>query len=122
MSHLFDLIFQLPPLPPIELPLPARLVPGVRTTIAKAFELAYYRGVYDGLVAGALVTLLFVPSLRGRIAKGASHVAEHLYEPKAALFGPHQGVRPVATEGHVTRRNPPDHQEHHPKDWIPSAT
>ena len=58
MGHLIDLLFKPPSMPPIELPLPARLVPGVRTTIARAFELAYYRGVYDGVVAGVLVTLL----------------------------------------------------------------
>ena len=78
MGHLIILLFKPPPIPPIELPLPARIVPGVRSTIAKAFELAYYRGVYDGLVAGVLLTLLFVPSIRGRIGKGATHVADRL--------------------------------------------
>jgi hypothetical protein len=52
MGRLLDLLSKPPPLPPIELPRPARLVPGVRTTIVKAF-VVYYRGVYDGLVAGA---------------------------------------------------------------------
>ena len=78
MGHLIDLLFKPPPLPPIELSLPARLVPGIRTSIVKAFELAYYRGVYDGFVAGVLLALLFVPSIRGRAAKGAAHVVEHL--------------------------------------------
>ena len=80
MGHLIDLLFNPPLMPPIELPLPARLLPGVRVTIAKAFELAYYRGVYDfGLVAGVLVTLLFVPSIRSRVIKGgATNVLDHV--------------------------------------------
>ena len=77
MGHLIDLLFKPPPMPPIELPLPARLVPGVRTTIARAFELAYYRGVYDGFVAGVLVALLFLPSIRTRVTKGIAHALDH---------------------------------------------
>ena len=77
MGHLIDLFFNPPPMPPIELPLPAAMIPGVRQTIAKAFELAYYRGVYDGFVAGVLLTLLFVPSIRSRVIKGATHVLDH---------------------------------------------
>lgn len=78
MRHLFDLLFNPPAMPPIELPVPARFIPGIRTSIAAGFKLAYERGVYDGFLAGVLVTLLFVPSLRGRVAKGDAHVAEHL--------------------------------------------
>jgi hypothetical protein len=78
MGHLIDLLFKPPPIPPIELPLPARMLPGVRQTIVKAFEIAYYRGVYDGFVAGVLVTLLFVPSIRSRVIKGATHVLDHI--------------------------------------------
>ena len=78
MGNLIDLLFKPPPIPPIELPLPARLVPGVRMTIAKAFELAYYRGVYDGFLAGVLATLLFLPSIRNRVAKGVAHALDHL--------------------------------------------
>jgi hypothetical protein len=76
MGHLIDLLFKPPPMPPIELPLSARLVPGVRMTIVKAFELAYYRGVYDGVVAGVLVTLLFLPSIRNRVTRGIAHALD----------------------------------------------
>jgi len=78
MGRLFDLLFNPPPMPAIDLPIAARLLPGVKLTIAKAFELAYKRGVLDGLMAGVLITLMFVPSIRSRVIKGASNVAEHL--------------------------------------------
>ena len=78
MGKLLDILFSPPPIPPIELPLPARVVPGIKTTIAKAFVFAYERGVWDGFVAGVLVTLLFVPSIRQRALKGASYVIDQL--------------------------------------------
>ena len=78
MRFLFDFLFSPPPMPPIELPLPARLMPGIKVTIAAAFKLAYERGVYDGFIAGVLVTIMFVPSIRNRAMKGASNVAEYL--------------------------------------------
>ena len=78
MRYLFELLFHPPVMPTIELPLPARLIPGVRTTLGAAFKLAYERGVFDGFVAGVLATLLFIPSIRARVIKGASHVAENL--------------------------------------------
>jgi hypothetical protein len=78
IGHLLELLFKPPPIPPIELPLPARVVPGIRTTIEKAFVLAYHRGVYDGFVAGVLIALLFVPSIRGRVIKGAGNVLDQL--------------------------------------------
>ncbi len=77
MGHLIKILFQPPPMPPIELPMPARLIPGVKMAIGKAFELAYYRGVYDGFLAGVLVTLLFLPSVRKTIAKGVSHAIDY---------------------------------------------
>ena len=73
---MFDLLFKPPPMPPIELPLPARLVPGVRATIARAFELAYFRGVYDGFVAGVLVALLLLPPIRSRVPRGNAHAPD----------------------------------------------
>lgn len=78
MRFLFDFLFNPPPLPPIELPLPARMIPGIKTTITVAFKLAYERGVYDGFVAGVLATMMFIPSIRGRAMKGASHVVDAL--------------------------------------------
>jgi hypothetical protein len=77
MGHLLDLLFKPPPMPLIELPYPAKLIPGVKMAIGKAFELAYYRGVYDGLLAGVLLTLLFLPSIRSRITKGVSHAIDY---------------------------------------------
>jgi hypothetical protein len=77
MGSVISLLFKPPPIPQIELPLPARVLPGVKATISQAFELAYYRGVYDGLVAGVLITLLFVPSIRSRVMKGAANVIDH---------------------------------------------
>lgn len=78
MGKLIEILFQPPPMPPLDLPLPARLIPGARVAIRQAFELAYYRGVYDGFIAGVLVALLFVPTLRGSLIKGAAHVASNL--------------------------------------------
>jgi hypothetical protein len=75
MGHLFDLFFTPPPMPPIELPLPAWLVPGVLEAIGAAFKLAYRRGVCDGLVAGVLLTLLIRPSIRRRGQQGDRHDA-----------------------------------------------
>lgn len=72
MRYLFELIFNPPVMPPIELPFPARLIPGIRTTLVAAFKLAYERGVYDGFIAGVLTTLLFVPSIRARVFKGGN--------------------------------------------------
>lgn len=73
MKYLFDLMFNPPPIPEIHLPVASRMLPGVKVAIAEAFKLAYHRGLYDGAIAGVLVTLLFVPSLR----KGVSDVAKH---------------------------------------------
>ena len=72
MRHLFELFFNPPPMPPIHLPLPARLIPGVKTTITAVFKAVYERGVFDGFVAGVLVTLVFMPAVRRRIEKGVS--------------------------------------------------
>jgi hypothetical protein len=77
VGHLITLLFRPPTVPPIELPMPAKLIPGVKIAIGKAFELAYYRGVYDGLIAGAIITLLFLPSLRKQLAKGVSNAVDH---------------------------------------------
>jgi hypothetical protein len=77
VGQLIDLFFKPPPMPPIELPLPARLVPGRRATIARAFDLAYHRGVCDGFVAGVLVTLLFLPLIRSRVTNGIAHALDH---------------------------------------------
>lgn len=76
MSQLFDILFYPPPMPPIDLPVPARLIPGIKATVMQAFELAYHRGCFDGFVAGVLVTLLFVPSIRDRVYSEVSHVAK----------------------------------------------
>ncbi len=78
MRFLFDLLFNQPQMPPIDLPIPARLIPKIHTTIQAALRLTYERGVYDGFVAGVLVSILFIPSLRGRAIKGAANVAENL--------------------------------------------
>ncbi len=78
MGHVINILFNPPPMPQIELPLPVHLVPGIKMTIEKAFNLAYYRGVYDGVIAGILLTLLLVPTIKSRIAKGATNVADHI--------------------------------------------
>lgn len=65
MQALFDFFFTPPPLPPIDLPLAMRMVPGIHTTITAALDLVYKRGVFDGFVAGVLVSLLFTPSRKG---------------------------------------------------------
>ena len=40
MSRLFEILFNPPPLPPLNLPLSARTVPTVRATVLQAFEVA----------------------------------------------------------------------------------
>jgi hypothetical protein len=76
MERLLKLFFNPPPIPPIELPFPARMIPHIKLTIAKAFELAYHRGVLDGVIAGVLITMLFVPSIRNRATKGADNASD----------------------------------------------
>jgi hypothetical protein len=78
MGKLIEMFFKPPPFPEITFPMAAKLIPGIKITVAKAFEMAYYRGVYDGFIGGVLVTLLFVPSIRSRVIKGASNVIDHL--------------------------------------------
>jgi hypothetical protein len=78
LAALFHFLFRQPPLPPINLPITVRMVPGVKQTISQAFTLAYERGVFDGFIAGVLLSLLLVPSIRTGVAKGVGHVAEHL--------------------------------------------
>lgn len=76
MDNVFKLFFNPPPIPPIELPFPARMIPHIKLTIAKAFELAYHTGVRDGVIAGVLIALLFVPSIKNRLAKGNKDESE----------------------------------------------
>jgi len=78
MGHLIELLFKPPPMPTLDLPVAARLLPAIKVAIFKALEIIYYRGVYDGFIAGVLLTLLFVPSIRSRVIKGAGSVVEHL--------------------------------------------
>lgn len=78
LAALFNFLFRQPAMPPISLPLPVRMIPGVRATISQAFTLAYERGVYDGLVAGILLSLLLLPTLRSQVIKGASNVLDHI--------------------------------------------
>lgn len=78
MGHLVNILFNPPEMPDIELPMAAHLIPHVKMAIAQAFELAYYRGVYDGLVAGVLLTLLFVPVIKERLGKGANNVISNI--------------------------------------------
>jgi len=76
IDHLINILFKPPPMPDLDLPFAAKLIPQIKVAIGKAFELAYYRGVYDGFLAGVLVTLLFVPALRGKVAKGVTSALE----------------------------------------------
>lgn len=78
LASLFHFLFRQPDLPLINLPLPVRMIPNVRQTIYQAFTLAYERGVYDGFVAGVLLSLLLLPSLRSQLLKGASNVLDHV--------------------------------------------
>jgi hypothetical protein len=78
VGHLVNILFNPPEMPDIELPMAAHLIPHVKMAIAQAFELAYYRGVYDGLVAGVLLTLLFVPVIKERLGKGANNVISNI--------------------------------------------
>lgn len=78
LASLFHFLFRQPDMPLINLPLPLRMVPHIRATISQAFTLAYERGVYDGFVAGVLLSLLLLPSLRSQLIKGASNVIDHI--------------------------------------------
>jgi hypothetical protein len=53
-------------MPPIHIPLPASLLPGIQSTIAEAYKLVYFRGVYDGFIGGVLLALLLAPHIRNR--------------------------------------------------------
>lgn len=66
MMWAIKLLFNPPPMPEIDLPMHLSKVPGIMTTLAKAYELVYYRGVFDGFIAGALLALIFVPLARKR--------------------------------------------------------
>lgn len=52
-------IFSPPEMPRIALPMHLEKVSGIMTTITEAFRLAYYRGVLDGFLFGAVLVLLF---------------------------------------------------------------
>ena len=78
MGHIIHILFNPPVLPDIDLPMAAHLIPHVKMAIAQAFDLAYYRGVYDGFIAGVLITLLFVPSIKERIGRGAKNVVSNI--------------------------------------------
>lgn len=52
------LVLSPPPMPEISLPMHLQRVKGIMTTITKAFELAYYRGVLDGFLIGAVLVLI----------------------------------------------------------------
>ena len=56
MKYLYDLFFRPPPMPNVDLPLPAKMLPAIKVTLETAFKLAYERGVLDGVA----VTLLAV--------------------------------------------------------------
>lgn len=66
MGRLLSFLFNPPPMPPLELPLPARMI----AAVSKAFELVYYRGVLDGVFAGAILALILMTAIRSRATKG----------------------------------------------------
>lgn len=76
MGFIIDLFYHPPPMPPIHLPLPARMVPGVMGAISAAFKLAYDRGLLDGFLLGAVVTLIL--DRRAKIVKGISDATDYL--------------------------------------------
>jgi hypothetical protein len=78
MGHLIALFFKPPPMPPIDLPLPPRMASGVLSIIGKVYETVYFRGVFDGVIAGVLITLMFVPSIKSRALRGAANVVDHI--------------------------------------------
>ena len=64
MQYLVDLLFSPPLMPPVHLPWPSHLLPGIQGAVTEVFRFAYYRGVYDGFVAGVLLYLLLAPHVR----------------------------------------------------------
>lgn len=60
MIRWIDFLFKPPDMPPIDYPFAARLAPGFLESVENAFRLAYHRGVFDGFVAGVLLSLLMV--------------------------------------------------------------
>ena len=77
MGHIINILFT-PPALDVQYPFIARLVPALKVSVIKALELTYYRGVYDGFVAGVLVTLLFVPTIKNRFSEVASNAVSQL--------------------------------------------
>lgn len=61
MGTVIDWFFSPPSMPRI--PLPPHMAEGVLDFIGESYKLVYLRGVYDGFVAGALLVLIFIPSV-----------------------------------------------------------
>lgn len=80
MNKLLQILFSPPQPPPIEFPpfVTAKLKAGILSAIVEALRTAYYRGVFDGLVAGILLMMLLFPSLRGQATKGVTSALSHL--------------------------------------------
>ena len=55
LAWIASAFFTPPPVPPIHLPLPARLVPQVERTIGEAVSGAYLLGVENGIALGAIL-------------------------------------------------------------------
>ena len=69
MMKLVEILFNPPAMPHLNLPLlPHRIEATVLSSLGELYRTVYYRGVFDGLIAGTLLTLLFVPKIRDRIS------------------------------------------------------
>ena len=64
MRYVFELFFKPPEMPPINLPLPASLIPGTKNALLEIYKAVYERGVFDGFIAGVLVAVLVIPAVR----------------------------------------------------------
>ncbi len=60
MQTIFNTLFSAPDFP-ADL-LPHRTPGAILQAVQEAFRLVYYRGVYDGFLAGAIVVLVFLPT------------------------------------------------------------
>ena len=63
MDDLIDILFAPPELPVVSLPLPGRVAKTLLKAIADSYTLAFRAGLWQGAIAGALLTTIVILGL-----------------------------------------------------------